>query len=149
MARCLCVDEDEAKSKHEIGIAHALRRFSEDSATILNGRNIIANSIIDSRTNPQDARMQCARAIIRSSSYINERNLPYSSPAWNVLRGVAPPESILKNLDRRSCCAISGLDEKIFKAALKDKGTSMEKESNEGLVRTLSVMQKAVFALES
>ena len=109
-ARCLSSARDDSGAFPKGGVARGLLRFSEDSDRILRGEDVLDNSILcKKKIYVSDVRIHVWRAILRSALYIHERNAPYNTPTWRVIRGIDPPSRLKSAFMRENCCAVGGL----------------------------------------
>ena len=109
-ARCLNSDRVDSGDFPRGGVVHALTRFNEESDRILKGENVLANRILCTVYDSGAIRIQVWRAIMRSALYIHERNLPYTTPTWRVIRGQDSPERMRGIFNRQHCCPVGGLE---------------------------------------
>ena len=140
LARRINSPREESDELNRGGIAHGLTRYCEDANAVLHGKNSPANYIIDSSSNPPITRLHCARAIVRCTVYLNERNSPYSTPAWRILRGQDKPEAFRDIAHRRYCCGVSGLEGEMSKCVAKDLGVPNERKCLDSLVEAMRDM---------
>ena len=108
------------------GFAKGIRSFEDDTREIVAGRSYLAETFILSTPIPELSRLFAWRSLMRASLYLSERNLPYCSPAWKIIRGLAPLSSIGDVYRQPLCCATSGLDRKLIASTMALSGKKLE-----------------------
>ena len=65
---------------------------------------------------------------------MQERNRPYTSTFWQILRGAELPERLRTLFYKKHCCGVGGMEVKVSKAVANEMGGAGEKECFDGLV---------------
>ena len=66
-----CNDYANAGAESVPSVTNALSRFNEDSASIVMGRHVVANNLLEKHSDPGHARLMCWSALLRSGLYLS------------------------------------------------------------------------------
>ena len=98
------------------GIARAQGGFLDDARRILKGKHSLAEFVINREPDHTTIRLEVWRSIAASALYLSEKNMPFTSDVYRVIRGEYSPVHFLSSIDGMPrCCSESGAEEKIYR----------------------------------
>ena len=101
-------------------------------------------SLIEATSVPERTRAKCWRALLRPHLYIAERDRPFSTPCFSVIRGLQSADEIIPHLHEHNCCAIGGLEAKIAPVLREVLGTDMYQQCCTSLAVCLGGVSNAL-----
>ena len=113
------------------GVAFALDTLLVDYGNLLQCGDIATNYIIESMSEPSISRLSIWNCIARSALYLEEKNRPFCSDFWKVIRGKGRAKTFLKKLDINKCCTETGTTAKLAQVVCSNVNGSAERMMEE------------------
>ena len=94
-------------------VSDALSTILTDYRGVINSTDICPNYLVDRLRNPGLHRMGVFAAMCRIFLYLADKNKPFCTPAWGVIRGRGTCKDMIHALKGKSCCLETGTAFKI------------------------------------